>query len=164
MTAAIVVVTGWMVLTAWSWPFRAALFPLVVGIPVFVMAVIELSLTLLGKVKGVEEESLGADFQLSDILDSSLANRRTIHMVLWIIGFFALILVTGFPIAAPIFFFSYLKFGARESWGTAVGLAAVAWLAFYGLFVFLLNTPFEDGWLQIAVKSLSGRSNWTPGG
>jgi hypothetical protein len=154
MTAAIIVGTGWMVLTAWSWPFRAALFPLVVGIPVFVMAVVELSLTLLGKVKGVEEESLGADFRLSDVVDEKAANRRTIHMGLWIIGFFALILLTGFPIAAPLFFFLYLKLGAKESWGTAVGLAAAAWLSFYGLFVVLLNTPFETGWLQIAVRSL----------
>jgi hypothetical protein len=154
MTAAIVAVTGWMVLTAWSWPFRAALFPLVVGIPVFVMAIIELGLTLLGKVKGVEEESLGADFRLSDTLDSRLADQRTIQMGLWIVAFFALILVVGFPIAAPLFFLLYLRFGAKERWGIAIGLAAVAWLSFYGLFVVLLNTPFDSGWLQIAVRSL----------
>jgi hypothetical protein len=154
MTAAIVAVTGWMVLTAWSWPFRAALFPLVVGIPVFVMAVVELALTLLGKVKGIEEESLGADFRLSDAIDQRLADQRTMHMALWIVAFFALILVVGFPIAAPLFFLLYLKFGAKESWGIAIGLAAVAWLSFYGLFVVLLNTPFEAGWLQVIAKNL----------
>ena len=148
MTLAAVAAVGALVFTAWSWPFRAALFPLAVGIPVLLLTVIELICVITGRTETLAEESLGTDFRLSETADPRLAERRTVAIILWIIGFLLLILLTGFPIAIALFFVMYLRFGADESWGTTITTASVAWAAFYVLFIWLLNTPLHEGWIQ----------------
>ena len=148
MTLAVVATVGAMVFTAWSWPFRAALFPLAVGIPVLLLTLIELLCVIRGPTNTLAEESLGTDFRLTETADPRLAGRRTIAIILWIIGFLLLILLAGFPIAIALFFVMYLRFGADESWGTTITTATVAWAAFYVLFIWLLKTPLHEGWIQ----------------
>jgi hypothetical protein len=147
-TLVLAVLVGWMIFTAWGWPFRASLFPLAVGLPLLALVVVELFLTITGRSKGVEEESLGADFRLSETSDQALAERRTIVIAVWIVSFLLMILLVGFPIAVPLFFLLYLRLGAKESWGATIGAAAIASGSFYGLFVWLLRTPLHEGWIQ----------------
>jgi hypothetical protein len=130
---------------SWSWPFRTALFPRVIAIPIIVLALIELSLS----VWSVEEEREGhaVDFQLTDAVEPALARTRTIAIVLWTVGLFALILLAGFPLAVPIFVFAYLKIAGREPWTLAAGLTAISWLLMEGLFNRLLHLPFPQGWI-----------------
>jgi hypothetical protein len=148
MTLAVVATVGAMVFTAWGWPFRAALFPLAVGIPVLLLTLIELIYVIGGRTKTLAEESRGTDFRLSETADPRLAGRRTVAIVIWIIGFLLLILLAGFPIAIALFFVMYLRFGADESWGTTLTTASIGWAAFYVLFIWLLNTPLHEGWIQ----------------
>ena len=148
MTTAVVFTVAAMVFTAWSWPFRAALFPLAVGIPVLLLTLIELMCVITGRTETLAEESLGTDFRLSEPTDSRLAGRRTVAIIGWIISFLLLILLTGFPVAIALFFFLYLQFGTDESLGTAIITAIVAWAAFYFLFIWVLNTPLHEGWMQ----------------
>jgi hypothetical protein len=148
MTLAVVATVGAMVFTAWGWPFRAALFPLAVGIPVLLLTVIELICVITGRTETLAEESLGTDFRLSETADPRLAGRRTVTIILWIIGFLLLILLAGFPIAIALFFVMYMRFGADENWGTTITTASIAWAAFYFLFIWLLNTPLHEGWIQ----------------
>jgi hypothetical protein len=136
-----------VVISASGWPFKAALFPVAIGVPVFLMALAEFFINLLGKGEGLKEAS-GFDFELSDGgADSRTALGRTLHICAWIFGFFALILLVGFPIAIPIFFIVFYRFYGKENWKISIGLSAVAWAGFYGLFVWLLNVPFREGWL-----------------
>jgi hypothetical protein len=148
VTSGLVLLVGWMIFTAWGWPFRAALFPLAVGLPLLALVVVELFLTVTGRSRGVEEESLGADFRLSETSDHALAERRTLIIALWILFFLLMILLVGFTIAVPVFFFLYLRLGAKESWGATIGTTAVASASFYALFVWLLRTPLHEGWIQ----------------
>ncbi|MGZ5437854.1 MAG: tripartite tricarboxylate transporter TctB family protein [Candidatus Binatia bacterium] len=148
MTLAVVAIVGAMVFTAWGWPFRAALFPLAVGVPVLLLTLIELICVISGRTETLEEESLGADFRLSETADPQLAGRRTVAISLWIIAFLLLILLVGFPIAIALFFVMYLRFGAAESWSATLTTASAAWASFYILFVWLLNTPLHEGWIQ----------------
>ena len=142
-----------VVITAARWPFKTALFPVAIGAPVFLMALTEFFINLLDKGEGIGDAA-GFDFKLSEgDADSRTALRRTIHIFGWIIGFFAMILLIGFPIAIPIFFLVFYKVYGKESWKMSIGLSAVAWASFYGLFVWLLNVPFREGWL---VRLMSG--------
>ena len=88
------------------------------------------------------------DFKLSQSENQALANKRTFDIVLWMLGFFVLILLVGFPLSIPIYFIAFLRFRCRENWRMTIILSAIAWAFFYGLFVWLLNTPFMDGWIQ----------------
>jgi Tripartite tricarboxylate transporter TctB family len=139
----ILAASGYGVITAWSWPWKAALFPLAIGIPLFCLAAIEALWLLLGRTERTDTK----DFQLSDHLPPRETLRRTGIAAAWILGFFAAILLLGFPIAVALFVFSYLKFQGGESWLFSAVFTAATWGAFYGLFDRLLHLPFPAGWL-----------------
>ena len=153
MGLCLMVISAGVIITALKWPFKTALFPVVIGIPVFFMAMAEFFLGLFGKGESGEKTST-IDFQLSESVDEALAVRRTISIFLWIFGFFFLILFVGFPIAVPIFFVLFLKLKGREGWKISIGLAAVAWICFYGLFIWLLHIPFLEGWIIMWIRML----------
>jgi len=136
-----------VVIKAAGWPFKTALFPIAIGVPVFLMALAEFFINLIQKGEGVGDAA-GFDFKLSDgDVDSRTALRRTIHIMGWIFGFFALILLIGFPIAIPLFFLVFYKIYGKENWKISISLSAFAWGGFYGLFIWLLNVPFREGLL-----------------
>lgn len=137
----IMAISGYGVIAAWSWPWKAALFPLVIGIPVFCLAAAETLWVLLGTTERGETR----DFQLSDHLPPRETLRRTGVAFGWILGFFAAIVLLGFPVAVPLFVFLYLKLQGKEGWLFSVVFTAAAWLFFYGLFDRLLHLPFPDG-------------------
>jgi hypothetical protein len=76
-----------------------------------------------------------------------MARRRTLLVFAWMGSFIALVLLVGFPIAVPLFVFSYLALESGEGWALSVGLAAAAWGFFHLVFERLLHFPFEAGLL-----------------
>ena len=148
MSFGLMATTAYMVITAMAWPFKTALFPMAIGIPVFCMATAVFFMDLLGTEKKKSGSSPVVDFQLSQSKDASLTMKRTVEIFSWIIGFFLLILLVGFSLSIPTFFVAFLRFKGKESWKLTIILSGIAWAFFYGLFVWLLDTPFMDGWLQ----------------
>jgi hypothetical protein len=137
----IMIVSGYGVVAATAWPWKAALFPLVIGVPLFALAAAEALWTLFG----AEPASDAArDFQLSIGTDTG---QRTLVAAGWIFAFFAAIVLIGFPIAVPLFVFLYLKLQGREGWGISIAITLGTWAVFYGLFDLLLHLPFPAGWL-----------------
>jgi hypothetical protein len=143
LSVAVMVLAAWGVFSAWSWPAKAALFPLVISIPLFLLAAAEVVWVLLGS-----EQSTAADFKLSEHLPKDVALRRTAVAVGWILGFFAAILLLGFGVAVPVFVFAYLKVQGKAGWVFTAVFSAAVWGFFYGLFDLLLHLPFPDGWVQ----------------
>lgn len=140
---AIMACSGWAVYAASGWPWKAALFPIAIGIPVFCLATAEVAWVLLGK----DAAERASDFQMSTEVPAPLAARRTLIVVAWMLGFFAAIALIGFAAAVPAFVFLYLKLQGRESWTLSLTFSAVVWGFFYGLFEKLLHVPFPAGWL-----------------
>lgn len=153
MNIFLMVISVGAILGAMKWDLRASLFPMVVGTFVFFIAGAELLLSVIGK-KEISIKQSSADFNLSENIDQALAIRRTFSAFTWIIGFFILILFFGFQIAIPLFVFSYLKFQGREEWGISIILTVVAWFFFYSLFIWLLHTPFPEGWVLQGFRKL----------
>ena len=135
------IVSGYGIIAATAWPWKAALFPLVIGIPLFALAAAEAAWTLFGTEPASDE---ARDFQLSLGQDTL---RRTLAASGWIFAFFAAIVLLGFPIAVPLFVFLYLKLQGREGWGISIAITLGTWAVFYGLFDLLLHLPFPAGWL-----------------
>jgi hypothetical protein len=135
------ILSGYGIFAASAWPWKAALFPLMIGIPLFCLAAAEALWALLGKAAGGAE---GKDVQFA--IGPQTA-RRTAIAFAWILGFFAAILLLGFPIAVPLFALAYLKLQGRESWPVSIVMTALVWAVFYGLFDRLLHLPFPAGWL-----------------
>jgi hypothetical protein len=142
-----------VMITAMKWPLRTALFPLIVSIFLFVGALADFLLNLFGSKEVVSKQG-AVDFQLSDDIDPAIATRRTLVAFGWIIGFFFLILLLGFPVALPLMVFLFLKVQAKEGWGISLLLTGSALVFFLGLFVWLLNIPFPAGWIFEGLKML----------
>ena len=138
---------------AQEWRMQARLYPWAIGIPMLILAIVQVILDLKG-VKAKESSSATPmDFQFTKEVDPTTARKRAITMFAWLLGFFLLIWLVGFPIGIAVMMFTYLKFQGRESWKLSIGLTIIAWLSFWGLFVKLLHLPFPDGllltWLGI---------------
>jgi hypothetical protein len=136
-SAGLAVVAAYAVYAALRWPPKAALFPLTMGIPLLVLAVAQMVMEL--------RDGPAAPGPAGE-------RRRAFTVFVWMAIFIALILVAGFPVAVPIFVFSYLVVESREKVVLSIALAAAAWGAFHLLFVRLLHFPFESGlitgWFQ----------------
>jgi Tripartite tricarboxylate transporter TctB family len=141
LAVVVMLVSGYGIATAWAWPEKAALFPLAIGIPLFCMAAGEALWTLFGAAPAQGE---ARDVQLS-LGEGSL--RRTGFAVAWMLGFFAAIVLLGFPLAVPLFVFLYLKLQGGESWVLSIAFSIAVWAGFYALFDRLLHLPFAAGWL-----------------
>jgi hypothetical protein len=138
----VMLVSGYGVLTAWDWPAKAALFPLAIGIPLFCLGAAEAAWVLLG---AREEKKAGPmDSQLRLPKDGL---RRAALAVGWMLGFFAAIVLLGFPLAVPLFVLLYLRLQGGERWLVCIVTTAAVWGFFYGLFDRLLHLPFPAGWL-----------------
>jgi hypothetical protein len=136
LSVGVMLLAGYGLFAATAWPWKAALFPLVIGIPLFCFAAVELLWTLFG---APEPETQSAP--------EAGARRRILAAVAWMLGFFAAVVLLGFPIAVPLFLFLYLKLQGGEGWVLSVGITLAVTAAFYGLFDALLHLPFPAGWL-----------------
>ena len=125
----ILLAAGYAVFAAKGWQWKAALFPLAIGIPLFCLAAIEIAWTLAAK-EPPEEPAPNPALPWA-----------------WMIAFLALIVLLGFPIAVAVFMLVYLKVQAKEGWLFSIVLTAAVWGAFYGLFDMMLHLPFPAGWL-----------------
>jgi hypothetical protein len=143
LSAAIMVCSGFAVYAASSWPWKAALFPIAIGIPVFCLAAAEVVWSLVGSA----DTERAMDFAMSDDVPAPIATRRTALTVGWMVGFFAAIALIGFPYAVPLFVFLYLRLQGREGWIFSVLFSAAVWLFFHLVFDRLLHLPFPAGWL-----------------
>ncbi|HXV82397.1 MAG TPA: tripartite tricarboxylate transporter permease, partial [Candidatus Binatia bacterium] len=139
-----------------SWEPRAALFPWVVGVPTFLLALyvfVKDSMQTTRKVK-VEEYH----FEDEPEVDPVVARRRTFAITCWIVGFFLAIWMIGFIPASAIATLLYLKFGAGERWPVTLAIGAACWLFFWGMFDYALQMPFPHGalfdWLPLKVVNL----------
>ena len=154
MSIGLMVISGYVFVTALKWPLRTAVFPMTIAVAVFLMAALDVFITVF--IKHGEKEQSTMDFKLTGAedlnIDKATATKRVFTIFLWILLFFALILLVGFPATIPIFFVAFLRIYGKESWKMTVVLSGAAWLFFYGFFVRFLHIPFAEGWVQQGLR------------
>ncbi len=138
---------------AQEWRLQARLYPYAIGIPMIILAFIQVILDWKGVERKQKDDATPVDFQFSQDVEPALAKRRTINIFSWFIGFFFSVWLLGFSITIPLMVFSYLRIQSKEPWRLSLVLTGVAWFAFWALFVKTLTLPFPDGkvfiWLGI---------------
>jgi Tripartite tricarboxylate transporter TctB family len=139
-------VAAYAIAAALSWPFKAALFPLVMGIPLLLLALAQLFLDLRGEAGAADGSAV--ELQPGADVAPEIARRRTAAIFAWMAAFVVLVLLLGFPLAVPLFVFSYLVVQSAAGWGLSIALTAAAWGFFHGLFERLLHLPFDTGLVQ----------------
>ena len=141
LSVGIMILAGYGIFAATGWPWKAALFPLAIGIPLFCLAAVEALWTLFGSAQTGRNEMEVA------LTTAPGAQRRIPVAVAWMLGFFAAVVLLGFPLAVPLFLFLYLKLQGGEGWLLSIGITLAVTALFYGLFDALLHLPFPSGWL-----------------
>lgn len=133
------------VYTAKDWRLQARLYPWAVGIPMLVLALVQLVLDLRGIEPTKRHDDAPVDVQFAARTDPVVARRRTLNIFSWIVGYIVAIWLIGFSYSVPLVIFLYLKVQSRERWPLSIALTAAAWLLFWGLFDRLLHLPFPQG-------------------
>lgn len=131
---------AWGVWEASAWGFRARLFPWAIGFPGLVLALLQLEMDVIGFAKDRARPAVAGP-ERDEIVWSTTA------IVSWILGFFVSIWLLGFSVSVPLCTFLYLKVGAGERWIISIVLTLCGWAAFYGVFEYALQVPFEPGLL-----------------
>ena len=131
-----------------DWRPQARLYPWVIGIPMVILAFIQVIFDLKGVERKAQDDATPVDFQLTQTVEPEVARKRAVNIFGWFLGFFAAIWLVGFSIAIALMVFGYLKIQSNEKWPISIILTTVAWVSFWGLFVKLLNLPFPDGMIQ----------------
>ena len=129
---------------AQEWRLQARLYPWAIGIPMLILAIIQVILDVRG-VERKQKDAAPVDFQFAQAIDPDLARKRTFNIFGWLFGFFIGIWLLGFSITIPLMVFSYLKIQSGEKWWLSLTLTAIAGSFFWFLFVWLLNLPFPEG-------------------
>ena len=136
-------VAAWVLFSAMRWPFKAALFPAIIGFSLLGMSVAELLLSLRGTERTKKRHAI--DFSLSEDVDPTVAMRRTFVAFAWIVAFFGMVVLFSFNLAIVLFVFLFVKIQGGEKWWMAATMTAAAWGLFWALFIKLLDTPMPDG-------------------
>lgn len=132
---------------AFEWRLQARLYPLAIGIPMIILAVLQVIFDLRG-VESKPDNAAPVDIQFAQNVEPAVAFRRTVQIFSWFFAFFFGCWFVGFTITIPIIVFSYMHFYGKEKLWLAALLTVVAFVFYYSLFVHLLNLPFPDGMLQ----------------
>jgi Tripartite tricarboxylate transporter TctB family len=142
----LILVAGYAALSASYWSFKTGFFPLAVSIPLLVLVILNLVLEFVGGAEKASGPAVEAEFT-TDVAPE-VVRRRVIETFSWIAGFILLVFLLGFPVAVPLFLFSYLAIQSRVGWLLSIILTATTWGFFYFLFQRLLNLQFEAGVIQ----------------
>lgn len=129
---------------AQDWRMQARLYPWSIGIPMIILAIIQVILDLKG-IESKQDDSAPVDIIRTTTVEPKIAFRRTVNAFGWFLGFFFGIWLVGFSITIPAMVFSYMYFQGKEKFMLSAILTGCAWVFFNTLFVRLLNLPFPDG-------------------
>ena len=131
---------------ALDWPFKAALFPLSVSIPLLILAATQLWQLIRSQEEMIE--SAAVDLEFSSDVPPEIERRRVITAFAWIAGFILSVYLIGFPLTVPLFICCYLRFESAIGALPTIAATAITWAMFYGLFQKLVHLQFEQGALQ----------------
>jgi hypothetical protein len=131
---------------AHAWPFKAALFPVMTGMLLFLLALAQLLLDLRGRAEAREGPVM--DLQQASDVPAAVARRRTVAIFVWMGAFILFVLMIGFSLAVPLFAFSFLLFQSAVGLRMSLIVAASAWGFFHVLFERLLHLQFDGGLVQ----------------
>jgi TctA family transporter len=131
---------------------RAALFPMVLGIPCLALALAAFGQELVYTLRRSKQTTNPGESPSA--IEPAVVRSRAISIVAWILGFFLAIWLLGFVVAVPLASFLYFRFAGGEKWRVSVPLSLAAGAIFYGLFDYLLHLPFPEGtlltWLNLS--------------
>lgn len=140
---------GYAISAARGWPFSAAMFPIIVGVPgFFLAAALALRIALHGQDNPKESQARSGtpgDLYLDEELLRGEGLKRTVIIFAWILGMFFLGWLLGQRIALPLFVFLYLKVGSKEGWMISIAVTLAVAIFLLGIFDQVVHVSWHQG-------------------
>jgi uncharacterized membrane protein len=112
------------------------MLPLVIGIPGFILSVIQ----LFNELRARPEPAVTPE-----------EHKREGRMFTWFFIFVGSLVLFGFLYAGPALVAAYLYFSGKEKWYVALIAAVFAWTVLYGVFEQFLGLPLFEGLIAQAI-------------
>ena len=126
-----------------GWPFSAAVFPTIIGIPGFLLAA---GLSLKIALGGQDNQSAPpSDLSIDESQLRGEGLKRTLIIYACIFGVFFASWLVGQRIALPLFVFLYLKVGAKEGWTLSISLTLAVAAFLLGVFDQAIHVSWYEG-------------------
>ncbi len=145
VSVAILLGVSWMVWYARDWSLLARLFPTTIGVLAIVVAAVQCGFAVRNVMAGAAPAKPSGYAVAAEAVPADVVRRRTWEIALWFLVFGVGVMLLGFRVSALLLPLAFLKVAARESWRTAVPLAAGIYFAFYLIFSVGLHIPFPPG-------------------
>ena len=87
---------------AQEWRLQARLYPWAIGVPMLILAIIQVILDLKGVERKQKDDAAPMDFQFSQEIDPALARKRTFNMFGWLLGLMVWLIAS--PLVVPAMF------------------------------------------------------------
>jgi hypothetical protein len=153
---AVVVLLGTYVITAMGYNPTARLMPLVVSIPIFILAV----LNMIGDFRkqgrravSTETYGLKSDTGAQPTAGSEI-HRKELIIFLWVVSAFVSFYLLGFVISTFLYTFLSLKVRSRYPWGVSLAVS-VGCLAFlYIVMVYGLRVDLYQGKIILVLRKV----------
>ena len=127
----------------WQYGARARMVPLLLLVPAIVLTVIHL--WIIYRHHRLQEEPAEGDGEDSFEIDAPFSEEMKI--IGWFIFFAALIWLTGFLVATPVFLLTFLRLWAKERWPLTIAIAGLSTLIIYLLVEVAFRVILYRGWL-----------------
>lgn len=168
VSAGLVVIFAWAIAEAWSWPLRTRFFPMIVGVSMLVLAVVQLAKDVLrwmpaGEAQGpqrlapkpgAEAPSAAAEGPESGQGESAvdeepvlvrISLRETAMVGAQFLSFFVAMAVLGFLASISLYTALYLRWVGQVSWGRSVVAGVALGLISWAFFERFLHLPLPTG-------------------
>ncbi|ATW27148.1 tripartite tricarboxylate transporter TctB family protein [Candidatus Formimonas warabiya] len=124
------------VIMSLTFPPKAKLLPLIIGIPGIILMIVLLVSDFLKPQK--EATSLTKE-----------EKKRQYQMFLGVVALFFIIICTGISLGVALFLFAFIRFVAKRKLLVAFGMALFGFALTYGLFGVALHYPLYKGLLNL---------------
>ncbi len=149
-TLGVMVVAAYAVYASRDWSLGTGLFPWFVGIPVLVLAVIQMILDGYQSFRRSEAGPIETgDLQVDMSMGMGEVARKALGFFGWLLGLCFGSIIFGFFISIPLFTLLYLKYQAKEGWLLSSGLTLGTFVFFVGLFHNILHVHWPKPLLTL---------------
>lgn len=164
-TVLLLAVIGVLLADTLQYRSDSQLFPLVIGVPTFLLLAFLLAVQLVPRLRRLVERYAAADvFDLDDVVSDlddapesggqverplSQERRSVIAVSLWTLALFVVVVLVGFLPGTLAFLLVYYRYQADQSWARTVLYSGLMWGFVIVIFEIVLNTPFYTGVFEV---------------
>ena len=149
----VVVILAAAVIMAMGYNRQARLMPLLIGIPILILAIVHTMLEFRDHIPAEKEVKISEKPYSPDGRGTERSEfAKEVAISLWILGLFVSIYLFGHLITTLFYTFLALKIRARFSWKISLGVAIGSWAFIYFMLVKLLQASLYDGVVVMAMR------------